>query len=445
MEYFIGLDIGTSAVKGALMSADGAIIKVTDKKFEYIFEGFFKLLDPDLFVDVCSDVIRDLASLADGRVAAVCSCCASGNPVFLGENLEPLTRIIGWQSEIPREDLDRVYTKKEQEDIYRIVGWDFFEGMPAADLAWISLHRPDILGKTKFLAMSAEYLNRKLTGKWGLSRSMGTPFYLIDQEKGIYHKPLLDKFGLTADMLPPIYEKGTVLGSVLPEKAGELGLDAETKIVLGTFDHPSGALGAGVFDEGDLLLSCGTSWVELFPVASREFALSTGGLVDRFMTDGAPWCVMESVASLSDRIDALRERFFGKIPYGDFDVLASQGRRGCGGLRFDFTEDDAARAEGFGKPDIARAIIESAAYLLRDNLEKLRGIGLRADRITAIGGITNSAVCTGIISDVLERKISVVNGQSAGAVGSCLLAGIGTGVFGGEKEAFETMKGRLVV
>ena len=119
--------------------------------------------------------------------------------------------------------------------------------------------------------------------------------------------------------------------------------------------------------------------------------------------------------------------------------------RGCGGLRFDFTEDDAARAEGFGKPDIARAIIESAAYLLRDNLEKLRGIGLRADRITAIGGITNSAVCTGIISDVLERKISVVNGQSAGAVGSCLLAGIGTGVFGGEKEAFETMKGRLVV
>ncbi|MBQ1502493.1 MAG: hypothetical protein IIZ35_00670, partial [Clostridia bacterium] len=240
----------------------------------------------------------------------------------------------------------------------------------------------------------------------------------------------------------PIFEKGTVLGSVLPGKAEELGLDAGTKIVLGSFDHPSGALGAGVFDEGDLLLSCGTSWVELFPVASREFALSTGRLVDRFMINGTPWCVMDSVASLSDRIDALRERFFGKISYADFDELAAAGKPGCGGLRFDFTDVDSAKAEGFAKPDIARAIIESAAYLLKDNLAKLRNIGLRADRITAIGGITNSKVSIDIISDVMEQKINVVNGQSAGAVGSCLLAGIGTGAFGGEKAAFEIMKGR---
>ena len=442
MEYFIGLDIGTSAVKGALMSADGAIIRVTDKKFEYTFEGSFKLLDPGRFVDTCFAVIRELCSSADGRIAALCSCCASGNPLFLDADMKPLTRIIGWQSEIPEDDLDAVYTKAEQDDIYRIVGWDFFNGMPAADLAWIKLHRPDILEKTKILTMSAEYMNFLLTGKWGVSRSMGTPFYLIDQEKGEYSKMMLGKFGLREDMLPPIFEKGTVLGSVLPDKAEELGLDAGTKIVLGSFDHPSGALGAGVFDEGDLLLSCGTSWVELFPVASREFALSTGGLVDRFMIDGTPWCVMDSVASLSDRIDALRERFFGKISYEEFDEFAAAGKPGCGGLRFDFSDDDSAKADGREKPDIARAIIESAAYLLKDNLAKLRKIGLRADRITAIGGITNSKVSIDIISDVMEQKINVVNGQSAGAVGSCLLAGIGVGAFGGEKAAFEIMKGR---
>ena len=443
MEYFIGLDIGTSAVKGALMDEKGAILRVTDKKFEYTFEGSFKLLDPEHFVSTCRDVIRSLAASAEGRVAAICSCCASGNPLFLDENLAPLTRIIGWQSEIPWEDLDRVYTKKEQDDIYRVVGWDFFNGMPAADLAWILIHRPDILEETKYLTMSAEYLNYGLTGKWGVSRSMGTPFYLIDQEKGVYHKPLLDKFGLTEDMLPPICKKGTVLGTVLPEMAAELGLDAGTKVVLGSFDHPSGALGAGVFDEGDLLLSCGTSWVELFPVASREFALSTGGLVDKFMIGGTPWCVMESIASLSDRIDALREHFFGKVPHATFDGLAGMGRPGCGGLKFDFTEDDFERGKGYEKPDIARAVIESAAYLLKDNLSKLRDLGLRADRIVAIGGVTNSKICTDIISDVMGQKINVVNGQSAGAVGSCLLAGIGVGAFGGEREAFEIMKGRL--
>ena len=445
MEFYVGLDIGTSAVKGALMSGDGTVVRVADKKFSYIFEGSFKLLDPDRFVDTCFAVIRELASSADGRIAALCSCCASGNPLFLDEDNKPLTRIIGWQSEIPQADLDAVYTKEEQDDIYRIVGWDFFGGMPAADLAWIKLHRPDILEKTKMLTMSAEYMNFLLTGKWGVSRSMGTPFYLIDQEKGEYSKMMLDKFGLTADMLPPIFEKGTVLGSVLPDKAEELGLDAGTKIVLGSFDHPSGALGAGVFDEGDLLLSCGTSWVELFPVASREFALTTGGLVDKFMINGTPWCVMASVDSLSDRIDALRERFFGKISYADFDRLAAAGKPGCGGLRFDFSDVDSAEADGREKPDIARAIIESAAYLLKDNLAKLEKIGLFADRIVAIGGITNSKVSIDIISDVMEQEITVVNGQSAGAVGSCLLAGIGVGAFGGERSAFEIMKGGLQV
>ncbi len=444
MEYFIGLDIGTSAVKGALTDKDGRVIAVVSEPFSYIFEGIFKLLEPDHFTSQCFKVIKELSSFADGRISALCSCCASGNPLFLDRDLRPMTRIIGWQTEIPDEDLDSVYTKEEQDEIYRIVGWDFFNGMPAADLAWIKNHRPDILKNARMLVMSAEYMNYLLTGKWGLSRSMGTPFYLIDQEKGVYHRPLLDKFGLTEDMLPPIYEKGHILGCVKPDMAQALGLDNETLVVLGSFDHPSGALGAGVFDEGDLLLSCGTSWVELFPVSSREFALSTGGLVDRFMTDGTPWCVMESVASLSDKIDSLRRHFFGDISYQDFDRLLEKGTPGCRGLRFGFTDEDFSAAEGYGEADIARAVIESAARLLRDNLSKLEKIGLRSERIVAIGGITNSGISCDIISDVMGKKITVINGQSAGAVGSCLLAGIGTGAYGTSKEAFNMMKGHHI-
>ncbi|MBQ1848585.1 MAG: hypothetical protein II135_11315 [Clostridia bacterium] len=440
MKHFIGLDIGTSAVKGALMSEDGRIIKVTDKKFDYITEGTFKLLDPELFVQTCFDVIRELSSAADGRIAALCSCCASGNPLFLGDGLEPITRIIGWQSKIPQSDLDAVYTKEEQDAFYPLVGWDFFDGMPAADLAYIKLHRPEILKNAKMLVMSAEYLNYKITGKWGLSHSMGTPFYLIDQKKGEYHKPMLDKFGLSEDMLPPIYEKGTVLGTVLPDAALDLGLDTDTAVVLGSFDHPSGALGSGVLDEGRLLLSCGTSWVELFPVSDRDFGLSTGGLVDRFTLHHAPWCVMKSLESVTVKIDRLREHFFGVVPHKVFDGLAGEAPQGCNGLKFDFTEDDMKRAEGHDKRDIARAIIEGAANMLKENLKKLEKCGLRADSITAIGGITNSPICTRIISETLGKEIKVVNGQSAGAVGSCLLAGIGTGVYKDEKEAFAVMK-----
>lgn len=445
MKYLIGLDIGTSAVKGALMAEDGRIIKVTDKKFEYVFDGSLKLLDPGLFCETCFDVIAALASAAGGKTDALCFCHASGNPLFLDKNGEPLTRIIGWQSVIPWDDINAVYTKEEQDAFYRTVGWGFFNGMPAADLAYIKIHRPDVLENTGFMCMSGEYLNHRLTGKWGMSYSMGTPSYLMDQEKGIYNKPLLDKFGIKEECLPPVCEKGTVLGTVLPDIADRLGLDAGTAVVLGSFDHPSGALGAGVLEPGQLLLSCGTSWVELFPVEDREFALSTGGLVDRFALNGPKWCVMKSLESVTVKIDRLRERFFGVVPHRIFDGLAGEAPLGCGGLKFDFSDEDQKRAEGYEKKYIARAIIEAAANQLKDNLKDLEKCGLYAKSITAIGGITNSPICTRILSEVLERDIKVVNGQSAGAVGSCLLAGIGTGLYKNEKEAFSLMSSHLNV
>ena len=445
MKYLIGLDIGTSAVKGALLCEDGRVVKVTDKKFTYIIDGGFRLLDPDHFCETCFDVISELASSADGKTAALCSCHASGNPLFLDGNGAPLTRIIGWQSVISWDDINAVYTKEEQDNFYRTVGWGFFNGMPAADLAYVKVHRPDVLEKTKYLCMSAEYLNHKITGKWGISHSMGTPSYLMDQEKGVYNTAVLEKFGLSEDMLPPIYEKGTVLGTVLPGMADRLGLSTDTAVVLGSFDHPSGALGAGVLRPGQLLLSCGTSWVELFPDESREHALSTGGLVDRFALNGPKWCVMSSLESISDKIDERRNHFFGSVPHKYFDGLAGEAKPGSNGLIIDFTDGDYKRAEGYDKRDIARAILEGAAKLLQNNLKDLEKCGLYAESITAIGGITNSKIATEIISNALQREIKVVNGQSAGAVGSCLLGGIGIGLYKNEIEAFSIMSSHLKV
>ena len=234
-------------------------------------------------------------------------------------------------------------------------------------------------------------------------------------------------------------KKGAVLVNITKENATRLGLSEDCAVVLGSFDHPSGATGAGVYEEGEMLLSCGTSWVEFFPVCSREFAISTRALVDRFMLYGSPWCVMKSIASISDKINKLRKGLLGEISHAEFDSLASISSLGANGLRFSFTEEDEGRAVGYSREDIARAIIESAAHLLRENLEKMRALGLRHDKITLIGGISNSEVCTRIIAEVLGQKIYVTNGESAGAVGSAMLAAIGVGIFKSEKEAFASM------
>lgn len=447
MRYLIGLDIGTSAVKGVLLSEDGRVINTVNGQFTYTENGSARLMDPEDFVLTCFGVIRNLALSMEsgGIVEAVCSCCASGNVLLLDESMKPKTPIIGWQTTVPMSDIEALHSKEEIDAVYRTVGWPVLDSFPFATLSSMRVHRPELLDAAHMVVMSAEYLNYRLTGKWGISHSMGTPSYLMDQERGVYNKALLEKLGIAEDKLPPIFDKGTVLGTVLPDIADKAGISCDTRIVLGSFDHPSGAMGAGVFKEGEMLLSCGTSWVEFFPVKSREFAISTEGLVDRYMLDGAPYCVMKSLTSVTEKINALRTHFFGEISHRKFDDYIAEASLGCNGLSFDFTDGDYARAEGFGKPDIARAIIESAAMLLKNNLAELKCCGLSAERITIIGGITNSKICTDVIEEVLEIPLSVVNGQSAGAVGSALLAGLGAGIYDSEVGAFETMAKHLNV
>ena len=441
MEHFIGLDIGTSAVKGLLLSADGTTVATASGEYSYYNQGSGKLLKPADFLDSCFGVIAELASHlpSDGVLAGICPCCASGNLIFLDEKKKPLTPIIGWQSEIDPEECRDFYTAEEAAAVYKTVGWPNSNTFPVAYFPYIAKNRPDIIQRSSMICMSAEYLNFALTGEFAISPSMGTPFYLMDQKNGCYHKPMLERLGIREEQLPTIQNKGTVVGKVTEEAAAQLRITPGVPVVLGSFDHPSCATGAGVYTPGEVLLSCGTSWVEFFPVKTREEAIATGLLVDRYMIDGAPYCVMSSLPSLSVKIDALRERYLKGVSHRELDELAVKASAGCHGLTFDFTEADFDKADSYSKSDVARAIYESAARLLRDNLDTAAKNGLPSDKITMVGGITNTAVCMQIIADTLGREITVVNGVSAGAAGAAMLAAIGVGTFRNEKDAFARM------
>jgi len=442
LKCFIGLDIGTSAVKAVALAQNGKVLAEKSAAFTYKKDGKSCLLAPEHFLDACFSVIQYLSQAVGDQytVAAICPCCASGNLMLLDAQMQPIIDIIGWQSCIEKAEYATYYTEEEIRRVYETVGWPALNGFPVSYLPWIRKNRPDIHAKTSMVCMSAEYLNFVLTGKWGISVSMGTPFYIMDQEKGVYSDMLLEKYGITQQQLPPIMDKGTALGTVKAEIAQRLGVSPDTMVVLGSFDHPSCATGAGVYDYDEVLLSCGTSWVEFFPMESRQKAIATGLLVDRYMLDGAPYCVMSSVTSLSEKIDALKARYLPGASFAEVDALILSSEKGCGGLEFDFTDADMERAEGCEKRHIARAIYESAAKLLKKKFKDAEAKGLVPSKITMVGGITNSSVCMQVIAQTLEKDIKVVNGVLSGAAGAAMLAGIGAKAFVNEKDAFAQMQ-----
>lgn len=445
MKKLIGLDIGTSSVKGVLMTENGEVLAKAHEKFIYteIPEKGIVENDAIQFVDACKKAIKTLAAASkDGEISGICASSASGNLVVLDKELNPATPIINWQDKRVTTEAKEVLASLDTDSIYERVGWPFgFKGLPLAQLCYIKKNNPEILENAGMVAMSTEYLYYCLTGKWGISTSAGTPFFLIDQVKGEYIPEFLEVLGISEDKVPPVMPCGKILGNVKDDVAAEIGVSVDVPVVLGTFDHPSAARGVGVLKEGDMLLSCGTSWVGFFPVNSREKIVSAKTLIDPFLSaNGGPWATMTSLASLSAKIKIYVEKYIDDSDkaYTIFGELAAKSVSGANGLKIN-PQDEPNDEEilKYSKEDIARAIMEGTVNLLKDRLDILKEQGISANSAVMVGGPSENPMWIKIIKEICGIPVKVTHGAVAGAVGAAVLAGIGVGLYKDEQHAQE--------
>lgn len=435
MDYLLGLDVGTSSVKAVLMSCDGKIENVKTRKHTYYFENDMKLLDAEQFCDNCLLAIKETVEPLDkdDKVSAICVSGAGGN-LMLVKNGKSCSSVYGWQTKFDADITEKTLSGITGENVYETVGWFKTQGFPLAGLAYLKETNPKLIEDADKICMHIEYLNFVMTGKWGITRSMGTTFYLIDQETGKYKKEYLDILGIDEEKLLPVLENCSVLGGLNDYAAKKTGIIEGTPVVVGTFDHPAAARGTGVSKENEAMVSCGTSWVVFVPFSGRKIPASKRMLIDPFMAPNGNWCGMKSMSSISETIEKLQKKYLGDISYAEFDELAKNAPLGCNGL---IINDENAEVEGYNKSDIARAIMESVARKLNEFFQELE---LSTDKIRLVGGITNSKVWCQVISEVTGKNVDVVNGEHAGAVGSAIMAGVGIGVYRDENDAFEKLK-----
>ena len=198
-----------------------------------------------------------------------------------------------------------------------------------------------------------------------------------------------------------------------------------------------------MFDEGQLLLSCGTSWVGFYPFKDRDLAVSQNLLIDPFLKKEGLWGVMLSLKAISNYVEQYLCRYISASPekYKEFDSLAACAPIGANGLLINTMKyDEPDELDRRPKADIARAIMEGTSYLLRMRIEQLQKAGMRVDSVSMVGGPSETTPWPQIIADVLGRRVTIVNGSCAGAVGAAVLAGIGAGLYTDERNAYNKME-----
>ncbi len=441
--YLIGLDLGTSAIKGVLTDGRGSVLAEAGANtgFLHPHEGWVEVEPEAHYRHICN-VIRTLAAAAPGEVTALAMAAASGNTLLSDAAGVPLTAIINWMDRRVGQTPPAALTGLAVAEVRRITGWPCVDSFPLAHLAWLMENRPDLYRRAGHIGMDTDWLLHRLTGSWLMDHSTATTFHLQEQTSGTYHEPFLKRLKIRRETLSVLVPAGKAVGPLTAQAVHDTGLSARTTVVTGCFDHPAAARSVGVLAPGQLMLSCGTSWVGFSPFMDRQSILEAQLLCDPFLSAGhGPWGGMFSVPYIGRTIEWYIDHLIapGEIDrMRIFDDLAAQADPGAGGLEIDLQcPPSAIRAD---RKDISRAVMEGAARLLNGKVRELESRGFRYQRAVMVGGPSRSPIWPKIVAEITGINV-VAGSQSAGARGAAILAGIGAGLYGDEHEALAAGKG----
>ncbi len=418
----IGLDVGTTAVKGIAISPDGELLASATEPYPLSTpQPGWSEQDPE---DWWRATQKCLAVLPAGEVGF------SGQMhglVVLGADDRVLRPAILWNDQRTQAQCEQIEQLVGLERLIALTGNRALTGFTAPKLLWLREHEPDLYGEVRHVLLPKDYVRFRLTGERAIDVADASGTLLFDVAGRRWSQEVCEALAIPLDWLPEVFESTQIAG------AG---------------DQAAAALGVGIVAPGLVSVVLGTSGV-VFAVLPA-YAPDEQARVHVFC-HAAPgtWHAMGVMLSAAGSFAWLRGVLGGD--YRALDEEAARWQPGVEGLQFapylagERTPhaDPDARAAFTGltlrhdRGALARATLEGVAYGLRDSLELLRELGVdaRAGRLT--GGGSASLLWSRIVASVLRIPLERTESQEGSAFGAALLAGVRAGVFADAQEAVD--------
>ena len=454
MSYLLGLDIGTSGIKGLLLTVEGEIIITHMEGYPLSTpESGWAEQNPEDWWEAAKKCISSIITESGINSADIKGISFSGqmhSSVFLDDNMEVIRPAILWSDTRTSKQCQEIYEKAGGlENLISYVSNPALEGFTAPKILWLKENEAENFSRVKLVLLPKDYIRYKLTGEIHMDVSDGAGTLMMDVEKKDWSDQLLKKIGLSRDILPPLVESVVVTGKITPEVARETGLAAGTPVVAGGADNSCGAVGSGIIKKGRVMVSIGTSGVVL-AFADQPTADSHGRvhLFNHSRPDS--WYMMGVMLSAGMSFSWMKENLFaGSLDYDQLNRLAQEVSPGSEGLIFlpylygERTPHADANARGIffgisGKHEqkhFVRSVMEGVSYGLKDSLELIKDQGVAVEEIRAIGGGAKSKVWQQILADIFGQEINLLNVEEGPAFGAALIAGVGVGEYNSFEEA----------
>ncbi|MGH6924419.1 MAG: xylulokinase [Propylenella sp.] len=434
---FLGLDIGTTAVKSIIVDADQTVIADASVEHPTIRpEPGLSEQDPASWIAAVRECLAGLRAKAGVALSAVEAIGLSGqmhSPVLLDRNNEPLRPALLWNDSRGQEECAEL--TRAVPGVARLTGVVPMAGFTAAKLLWIRKHEPEAFAKIAHVMLAKDFVRLWLTGEVGSDVSDGAGTQLLDEARRCWAEPVLAAVGLSPEQMPRLHEGTAVAGRLRSSVAAQFGMRPGLPVAAGGGDAAAGALGLGCIDNDQGFISLGTGTV--FVVVQDRYAPAPETMLHNFAH-----CIPDRWYQMAGMLNGASCLAWVLSLIGEADasaVLARVGERYRRPSQVVFLpyltgertphNDPRARGVFFGlgletdPSDLVQAVLEGVAFSIRDARERLRvaGCDCRAPGVT--GGGARSELWARIIASVLgEPIVRYVGGQFGPALGAARLA-----------------------
>ena len=455
-DAYLGIDVGTSSVKAVVVSSQGTVLATADSPLTVtVLAPGWSEQEPEHWWNATVDAVNNIVSKLDTGMT-VKSVGLSGQMhslVALDEAQRVVRPAILWNDVRTSEQCVFIRDRVTDEKLRQMCGNPALEGFTATKLLWIRQHEPANFGRIKQIMLAKDYVRFRMTGELATEPSDASATLLFDIRRRNWSVEMCKLLELDPWLLPPLVQSSGAAGEITSQAGGELNIATGTLVVGGGADNACAAAGSGVVAPGTLLVSVGTSGTVVAPtsepVVDPEMRIHSMAHVERDM-----WYLMGVVLSAGAALAWWRGTLAKGGTGAGFDELiasAASVPAGSEGLTFlpyltgERTPhaDAAARGvfaglnAGHTQVHMTRAVLEGVCFALRDSLELMRQLGVKAESAIAVGGGARSEMWLQILSDVLGLPLKTVGPAEGAPLGAAMLAAVGAGEFNSVAEADE--------
>lgn len=452
MDCILTIDIGATSVKVILFDTEGRIVAESGREYKLLTPGPQRVeLEPEVYWRTIRDCVKDVMGrgAAPPEAVLVLSVSTQGETfVTLDEHGRAMGNAIIWIDGRATREAEELKERFGRDPFFQTTGLGEVAAIwPACKYMWLRRHEGERFKRTKKFLLLQDYILYRLTGEFVCELTNASSCGYLNINTAAWWLEMMEFLGVRPEQFGRLTPSGTIVGPLTKQAAGELGLSTKTLAATGAQDQTASALGGGNIRDGVLTETTGTALAMIRTIDGPRYDLDANinyvphSVPDRFIALAVSQTAGMVLKWFKDTFCGQEVAQAGEGVYALLGQMAEQVPAGCDGLTVSphfsgklFPETDANLRGVFrgvslhhGKGHFVRGIMESVAFMLRENSEYLERAFGPAQTVISLGGGAKSRLWTKIKASVLNRPIDLLECSESPSLGSAMLAAVAIG------------------